>query len=104
MSIMNSLLAQFCTSNPKWLTRRNSIRAINKRLRSKYSDDHFLLPLLYYSKKYLAQAEAKFKQLNTIGYFSTIGYKSVYYLILSYIINGELSPELQMLPKIRALN
>ena len=71
--------------------------AINKKLRSKFSDDHFFLPLLYFLKNDLGQAESKFKQINTTNCFSTTGFKSVFYLILSYIIHGELSSSLQML-------
>ncbi|HAH25482.1 MAG TPA: hypothetical protein DCL77_17290, partial [Prolixibacteraceae bacterium] len=83
--------------NPKGINQKKLDTAINKRLRSKYSDDLFFLPLFYFLKNDLAQAEAKLKQINTMSVFSTIGYKSVYYLILSYIINGELSSELQMM-------
>lgn len=83
--------------NPKSVNEKKLEVAINKKLRSKFSDDHFFLPLLYFLKNDLGQAESKFKQINTTSCFSTTGFKSVFYLILSYIIHGELSSSLQML-------
>ncbi len=83
--------------NPKSINQKKLEIAINKKARSKFSEDHFFLPLFYFLKNDMAQAEAKFKQINIMSCFSTTGFKSVYYLILSYIINGELSSSLQMM-------
>ena len=82
---------------PKSKNQKKLEVAINKKARSKFSDDHFLLPLLYFLNNDTSQAESKFKQINLLSCFSTTGYKSVYYLLLSYIIHGELSTDLQTL-------
>jgi SNF2 family DNA or RNA helicase len=77
--------------NPKKLE-----TAINKYTKSKFSDDHFMLPLLYHIRKDRAQAEAKFKAINASACFLTISYKSIYYLVLYFIIYGELRPDSQI--------
>ena len=82
--------------NPKSINEKKLDAVLNKKAKSKFSEDHFFLPLFYFLKNDTTQAEAKFRQINTLNYFSTTGFKSVYYLILSYIIYGELSSELQM--------
>lgn len=71
--------------------------AINKKNRTNFIDDSFLLPLLYFLKNDLEQAQSKFKQINTIGCFHTIGFKSIFYLILSNIIYGGLNKGIQTL-------
>ena len=59
--------------NPKSVNEKKLEVAINKKLRSKFSDDHFFLPLLYFLKNDLAQAESKFKQINTMSCFASSG-------------------------------
>ena len=83
--------------SPKSINQKKLDIAINKKTRSKFSEDHFLLSLLYFLKNDTVQAEARFKQINSSSCFSIINYKSVYYLILCYIINGGLNSGLQML-------
>jgi len=83
--------------NPKSANQKKIDVAINKKSKSKFSDDHFLLPLLFFLKKDSAQAEAKFRQINTASCFATNNFKSVFYLILSYIIYGELNSGFQTL-------
>ena len=83
--------------NPKIANQKKIDVAINKKSKSKFSDDHFLLPLLYLLKKDSAQAEAKFRLINTASCFATNSFKSVFYLILSYIIYGELNSGFQTL-------
>jgi len=88
---------------PKMVNPKKLEVAINKKLRSKFSEDQFLLPMLYFLKNDSVQAESKFKQINTLSCFTTINFKSVYYLILSYIVNGELSSGLQTLAQTTGL-
>jgi hypothetical protein len=83
--------------NPKSANQKKIDVALNKKNRSKFSDDHFLLPLLYFLKKDLGQAESKFRQINTASCFTTNNFKSVFYLVLSYIIYGELNSGFQTL-------
>ena len=83
--------------NPKLINPKKLETAINKNTKSKFSDDHFIVPLLYFLKNDMAQAEARLKQINPMSLLSTIGFKSFYCLILSYIIHGELSSDIQLL-------
>lgn len=81
--------------DPKQVNLKKLETAINRKAKSKYSDDHFLLPLLYFIQKDQSHAEAKLKNLSPEAYLSPLSFKLVYYLMLSYIINGELTPDLQ---------
>jgi len=83
--------------HPKSINQKKLDVAINKKSKSKFSDDHFILPLLYFLKKDSGQAEAKFRQINTASCFATNNFKSVFYLLLSYIIYGELNSGFQTL-------
>ncbi|MFA5328459.1 MAG: DEAD/DEAH box helicase [Prolixibacteraceae bacterium] len=84
---------------PKILTLKKLDVAINKKIKSKYSEDHFLLPLLFFLKNDMAQAESKFNQINTMSCFTTTSFKSVYYLILAYVIKGGLNSSLYPLAR-----
>ena len=83
--------------NPKSINQKKLDAAITKRLRSKYSDDHFFLPLFYFLKNDLSVAEAKFKQINILDISYTISCKSLYYIILSYLIYGDLNSSIHNL-------
>ena len=83
--------------NRKLINQKKLLVAINKCNRNNYVDDSFLLPLLYFLKNDLEQAQSKFQKINTISCFVTISFKSIFYLILSYIIEGGLAQKLQIL-------
>ncbi len=80
---------------PKCVNMKKLETAINRKAKSKYSDDHFLLPLLYFIQKDQTHAEAKLKSLFPDDYMSPVSFRLVYYLMMSYIINGELTSDLQ---------
>ena len=63
---------------------------IRKMEKSREDDDHFLLPLLYFIKKDRAQAEKGLKAINEGTLLSHPSFKSFYYLMLNYIVDGEL--------------
>jgi SNF2 family DNA or RNA helicase len=81
--------------NPKMVNPKKLESAISKKTRSKYSDDHFLLPLLYFILKDNTRAQATYRQINTLSCLTTIHFKSLYYLLLGYMINGAVSHDLQ---------
>lgn len=82
---------------PRSINHKKLESAINKKTKSKNSNDYLFLPLLYYLKNDIAMAEASFKQINPASCFSTINIISVYYLLLSYVIHGKISPDLHSL-------
>lgn len=83
--------------DPKQVNLKKLETAINRKVKSKYSDDQFLLPLLYFIQKDRSHAEARLKNIFPDEYLSPVSFKLVYYLMMSYVIRGELTPDLQPL-------
>ena len=75
---------------PEGLNLKKLDTTIRKMEKSRDFDDRFMLPLLYIIKKDKAQAEKALKEINTQTFLSHPSFKSFYYLVLNYIINGEL--------------
>jgi len=64
---------------------------IKKKEKGRDIDDLFMLPLLYFIKKDSAQADKTLKAINEVTLLSHPSFKSFYYLLLNYIINGKLN-------------
>jgi len=76
---------------PEGLNLKKLDAAINKKEKSRDEDDHFMLPLLYFIKKDSTQADKALKAIKEATFLSYLSYKTFYYLVLNYIVNGELS-------------